>query len=299
MGALYKTRGGFTLIEMSIVLVIIGLIVGGILLGQSLIQAAAVRATVSQIEKYNTATNTFREKFAYLPGDIPAGPAAQFGLTVGSGCTGTLGLSDGNGLIDSWDASSGYWSFQTAGETALFWQDLSSVNLIDGSFQGIGSTGCVKPYSKTQSQLLQYMPAAKIGGGNFIYLYEYGGFNWFGLQVITGTDNNGTMEPNPEETGTLSASITVLQAYNIDKKIDDGLPQHGNVMATYALYWDDTAVPAIAWAGTTGTGATPGSSTTCYDNGNTAGATQQYSLAQNNGNGVNCALSFKMQAGDQ
>jgi prepilin-type N-terminal cleavage/methylation domain-containing protein len=45
---------GFTLIELSIVLVIIGLIVGGVLVGQDLVKAAGVRATISQIEKFNT-----------------------------------------------------------------------------------------------------------------------------------------------------------------------------------------------------------------------------------------------------
>ncbi len=53
---------GFTLIELSIVLVIIGLIVGGVLVGQDLIKAAETRATVGQVEKYNAAVNTFRTK---------------------------------------------------------------------------------------------------------------------------------------------------------------------------------------------------------------------------------------------
>lgn len=46
-----KNQSGFTLIELSIVLVIIGLIVGGVLVGRDLIKAAEVRAQVSQIEK--------------------------------------------------------------------------------------------------------------------------------------------------------------------------------------------------------------------------------------------------------
>ena len=73
-------KAGFTLIEMSIVLVIIGLIVGGVLVGQDLIRAAAVRAQVSQMEKYNSAVNTFREKTGYLPGDIPDPTASEFGF---------------------------------------------------------------------------------------------------------------------------------------------------------------------------------------------------------------------------
>lgn len=76
----YRACDGFTLIELSIVLVIIGLIVGGVLVGQSLINAAAVRAQVTQIEKFNSVVNTFYGKYGYLPGDLPAGPAAQFGF---------------------------------------------------------------------------------------------------------------------------------------------------------------------------------------------------------------------------
>src|SRR3984885_348580 len=73
---------GFTLIELSIVLVIIGLIVGGVLVGQDLIRAAQVRATVTQIEKYNSAVNTFRGKYGALPGDLNAGTAATFGFAA-------------------------------------------------------------------------------------------------------------------------------------------------------------------------------------------------------------------------
>ncbi|HEX4231138.1 MAG TPA: hypothetical protein VHZ07_20845 [Bryobacteraceae bacterium] len=62
--------------------------------------------------------------------------------------------------------------------------------------------------------------------------------------------------------------------------------------------------PYMGWPGTSINGNTPystataGSSTTYFDNGNVAGATQQYSVEISNGNNVNCALSFRMQAGD-
>src|SRR3954463_15618522 len=85
---------GFTLIELSIVLVIIGLIVGGILVGQDLIKAAEIRATVGQIEKYNSAVNTFRTKYNGIPGDLSGsagGNASAFGLFYESTLGGTAG----------------------------------------------------------------------------------------------------------------------------------------------------------------------------------------------------------------
>src|ERR1017187_6744999 len=92
----YRNRG-FTLIELSIVLVVIGLIVGGVLVGQDLIKAAQVRAEVTQLEKFNSAVNTFRVKYAYLPGDIPDPDASRFGFQArGSG----EGMGDGNGIIE-------------------------------------------------------------------------------------------------------------------------------------------------------------------------------------------------------
>jgi prepilin-type N-terminal cleavage/methylation domain-containing protein len=90
-------KKGFTLIELSIVMVIIGLIIGGVVVGRDLISAAGVRAQISQIEKYQAAVNTFRGKYGYLPGDIPNPVASQYGFY--SRGTNT-GQGDGNGLIE-------------------------------------------------------------------------------------------------------------------------------------------------------------------------------------------------------
>lgn len=62
-----RRRSGFTLIELSIVLVIIGLIVGGIMVGRDLIKAAEARKVVATIGGYQTAVQTFRLKL-HFPG---------------------------------------------------------------------------------------------------------------------------------------------------------------------------------------------------------------------------------------
>ena len=89
--------------------------------------------------------------------------------------------------------------------------------------------------------------------------------------------------------------LTVQQAYSIDKKLDDGLPITGNVVAAYLnsnnFMWGTTGLGNVPPP----TGATAGSPTSCFDNGNSGGAQQQYSLSQNNGVGVNCPLSFRLQ----
>ena len=78
---LCNSQLGFTLIELSIVLVIIGLIVGGVIVGQALIKASEVRAQVSQIEQINSSVNTFKLKYNCLPGDC-ASATAFFNATT-------------------------------------------------------------------------------------------------------------------------------------------------------------------------------------------------------------------------
>ena len=63
-------QSGFTLVEIAIVLVIIGLILGGVLKGQVLIDNARYKNFAKQIESYRAAVSTFQDMFQGLPGDL-------------------------------------------------------------------------------------------------------------------------------------------------------------------------------------------------------------------------------------
>jgi prepilin-type N-terminal cleavage/methylation domain-containing protein len=290
---------GFTLIELSIVLVIIGLIVGGILVGQDLIGAAKVRATITQIERYNTAVNTFRGKYNNdLPGDMTPADASQFGFPTRSG---SAMQGDGNGLIETANSAFGgsppqptgqtMDTGQGSGETALFWEDLSTVHLVDGTFNtaayNSGSTVAA-------ANVYLYFPPAKIGGGNYVYVYTSNSANWYGFSVPT--DPSGSNAINGALALNSNPGLTVQQAYSIDTKMDDGLPLGGNVQAVYLT---TTIVSGGKSGGSTATpgqsqaaNASPAVAGDCFDSTTTAGT---YALSINGGGYVVCALSFKFQ----
>jgi prepilin-type N-terminal cleavage/methylation domain-containing protein len=315
---------GFTLIELSIVLVIVGLIVGGVLVGQDLIRSGAVRAQITQLEKYQGATNTFRGKYGALPGDLNAATASQYGFAPRVACRGgaaCTGGGNGDGVINGGGNES---SYPYEGEAEMFWVDLSQAGLIEGGFTIYNLDQSNEPAMAAIPGILgQYMPEAKLGGGNFIGVWCCG---WNNVWNPT-SDNFFDIAAYTTVPGSMAGAIaypamTVQQAYSIDKKLDDGLPQSGRVMAMYADWINGANINGV-WAinGSISAGrhgsvnqsfgdsdpatfgpvvagdgvATTGSATTCYDNGGAGGATEQYSIGQNNGAGVNCALSFQFQ----
>jgi len=281
---------GFTLIELSIVLVIIGLIVGGVLVGRDLIAASAVRSQVSQITRFTQAAHTFRSKYGFLPGDIQEPQATSFGFLARGAYAGE---GDGNGLLEgisSHAAAQNYGVRMNAGETSTFWVDLSTARLVEGRFTSARPTSATT--LNTVAGFRTFYPEASIGGGNFIYAWS-GGYNSGQSGTGTGDGINylGISIPTFCSVATFSSSLglTVGQASAIDAKMDDGLPQGGRVTALY-LNWDSFRTPN--YAGALAGVATPGSATTCYDNNNAATEPHKYSVTQNNGTGINCALSF-------
>src|SRR5437016_3490712 len=80
-----RAEVGFTLVELAIVMIIIGLLIAGVLKGQALIANARVTATVAQNKAVEAAVSTFRDTYAGLPGDI-FNPATRLPNCAGAPC---------------------------------------------------------------------------------------------------------------------------------------------------------------------------------------------------------------------
>lgn len=121
---LSNRQAGFTLVEISIVLVIIGLLIGGVLKGQELINSAKVKNLAQDFRNIQTIFYAYQDKFRALPGDDVRAQAHVCPPSMPT-CT-TAG--DGNGSISgAWDAAA-----SSTTESILFWQHIRLANLAAG-----------------------------------------------------------------------------------------------------------------------------------------------------------------------
>jgi prepilin-type N-terminal cleavage/methylation domain-containing protein len=217
-----NTRG-FSLVELSIVLVILGLLTGGVLVGQSLIRAAEIRSVTSDIERYQTATRTFLDRYKAFPGDFAAATDV-WGAVDPTPATCNTTASDGkktcNGNDDGLIACSG----GVCNEVFHVWVQLAAAGLIEGKYTGV--TGAGGAYHNV---LAVNAPKSRISNAGFSFWSSAtvgSDANWFptriGNLIMFGAATSNTI--------TAGSALTPAEAWNIDSKFDDGKPGLGKVM---------------------------------------------------------------------
>lgn len=255
-----KTRG-FSLVELSIVLVILGLLVGGVLAGQSLIRAAELRSVTADLQRYQTAINTFRNKYFAMPGDM-TNATAFWGSAGGTGSDNTCFITNSadkrtcNGNGDGLTEVSG--TDPTYGERFRAWQQLANAGLIEGSYTGVSES------TTFDSRLPgKNMPASKLSSN---------GFGIAGLNAVVSGDANYFDRSYHWNIlflhGSIGSTITATEMWNIDTKLDDGKPAYGSVY---------TVKSTSAWG--------PGCATTDVV------STAEYNMTNT---AKNCVLYFKL-----
>jgi len=185
-----QKQRGFTLVEIAIVLVIIGLLLGGILKGQELITSARVRNIADQNSGVQAAYYGFIDRYRQVPGDWNKDNAVQAipGVTTGG---------NDSGRLDTFGTD---WT-----EALALWEHLSKAGFIQGNFTG----GTTAPSAADTDK------APRNAFNGFLVLYRTDDYY----------DTSST--PANRLNLVLGAGIPVNVLRELDLKVDDGLPQTG------------------------------------------------------------------------
>ena len=208
---------GFTLVELAIVMVIIGILIGGILKGQELIATAKISSTVGQIEGLDASLNTFEEKYQARPGDM-ANPGGR--LPSCAGVCATAGDSDSR--IENGNGANPGGAPALNQEGSFAFAHLSAADLISGVI--VDATPAA-----TFGELL---PIVKAGGGMWLgYAITNAGSN---INTLTGGRHYAILNGQPVATGPNVGAFSPATAAQIDRKIDDGVANTGGTQVVGA-----------------------------------------------------------------
>lgn len=236
-------KKGFTLVELALVMVIIGLLIAGVLKSQEMLESSRITATMAQAKSFQAAVTQFRSIYGALPGDFPD---AAFRI---NGCNENCadvskGISNGDGSLGVeedndatiWEMGFGDAIFHNplravSDERYLFWLHLYKAGLITGvTDQGM--------YEQTNAAVGITNPGAKVGG-----VFTAGTHRNSANTSKLGWKSNDGKEPvftaialmsNLNTTAVYNSEewlpLTPVRAAQIDRKMDDGYPATGSVV---------------------------------------------------------------------
>ena len=205
-----RNNDGFTLVELSIVLVIIGLLTSGIMVGLEMIESAKERKTISQLESYQTALMGFMLKYDAIPGDFD-----QAISMLGASSQG-----NGSGVVRThWNISNNC-DNTNAPEYIGFFNHLKLAGLIkdqnqyewDTYYANVGVNVPETPFNKIGILFMGTCPGwLSANSGRVQSVFQ------IGSEIDVGCCNDFLW----------GSGFNASKSKNIDAKMDDGLPSSG------------------------------------------------------------------------
>jgi prepilin-type N-terminal cleavage/methylation domain-containing protein len=224
----YNSKSAFTLIELAIVVVVLGILVGGVLTGQSIIGSSKISSVITDIQKYKTAIRAFELEYDGLPGDFDEaedywGSVSGSCLTVAGSGTETCN-GDGDKTFDY--HLSGF--SNSTHEPWRAWEHLSFAGIVNGEFTGISGTECnLNNYCSLPG--VNIPESAFSGAGwNLLFLQsiqDFAGKRKSRNVMFLGNPSNDLYGHNRF----FGPALTTKQQKRIDDKIDDGKPFLGSI----------------------------------------------------------------------
>lgn len=213
-----KPEGGFTLVELAIVIVIIGFIIAGITAGASLVKQAQLRSVITDYNNYQVAYNSFLGRYVAIPGDFNRA-FAYWPDTSGTNSCGDASatcIGDGNGLID-----------YSVNEGRKAWRHLVLAGMISANVPAMTSANVGTILVGVQT------PISKVNGAGYIMAgYDSGNLAFAGTNNMTspwagtgknsvwlGKANNAAGDTNK---GLSKGALSPDDAFSVDQKADDG-----------------------------------------------------------------------------
>jgi prepilin-type N-terminal cleavage/methylation domain-containing protein len=249
---------GFTVLELAIVLVVIGTIVGGVLVGQTLIRQSQISKLSTDEQRYVAAVKAFVTQYNYLPGDFPNatsywGAMGTCPVSPGESQSGTQTCNgNGDGQVNPGTNYNGS-TFPSYTEFYLFWQHLGNAGLIDGTYTGVPTNGNQYfPIIGTNA------PAGSVPGGGWGIGYlgnVVGNAAWFdgsyGHYMTYGAPTGPAQE-------LMSPLLSPAEMQSLDSKFDDGLPASGSIgsFKPGTIYWGNCLTSSTASTATYNTSLT-------------------------------------------
>ncbi len=198
-------QSGFTLVEIAIVLVIIGLLLGGILKGQELINSAKVKNIANDFRVIPTYIYAYQDKFKALPGDD------KTASTHVSGATDPPVATSGNGVIN------GNWNSITAtDESYLFWQHVRLSNLAAGPTaagyplpsNAVGGTLGISSATAAQVQITGMTGTYQVCSSGILGKFA----KQLDVQMDDGNEITGSMRAVPDGSALNSTPVAITAA---------------------------------------------------------------------------------------